>query len=221
MATAEKAAATTAASDQRIVIDGVRWETYLSLLADRGDRSVPRMTFDQGELELRSPSGDHERSKKLIGYLIFSWAVEHGIPLCSLGSTTFTRPEQQRGLEPDECYYIQNEALVRGKRSFDLASDPPPDLVLEVDISSRSLKKLKLYAALGIPEVWRFSRQGVQVYRLGDDGAYSARTDSECLPGFPVQDVAAWLARAEATDEISWARSFQAWIRERQSSENA
>jgi Uma2 family endonuclease len=202
-------------TEQRIVMHGVSWRTYQSLLADRGERAGPRMSYDQGSLELTSPSDEHENYKKLLGYMIFSWAVENDIPLRSLGSTTFIRQEQRRGLEPDECYYIQHESLVRGKRGIDLSVDPPPDLVVEVDVSSKSLKKLRLYAGLQIPEVWRFDRKGLTVYELHADGQYAVRADSVQLPGFPTAETSEWIARAETTDELSWSRSFQNWVRQR------
>lgn len=213
MATAERVRAA-----QRIVMHDVSWETYQSLLADRGERPVPRICYDQGDLELLSPSDEHENNKKLIGYLIFSWAMELNVPLRSLGSTTFIHEVQKRGLEPDECYYIQHEPLVRGKLGIDLNVDPPPDLVVEIDVSSRSLRKLRLYAGLGIPEVWRFDGQRLIVYELMGDRQYSVRSDSAQLPGFPTADVADWIARAQTTDEASWARAFQSWIRERRES---
>lgn len=202
-------------TEQRIVMHGVSWRTYQCLLADRGESAGPRMSNDQGSLELISPSDEHENYKKLLGYMIFSWAVENDIPLRSLGSTTFIRQDQRRGLEPDECYYIQHESLVRGKQGIDLSVDPPPDLVVEVDVSSKPLRKHRLYAGLQIPEVWRFDRKGLTVYELRADGQYAVRADSVQLPGFPAVEAANWLARAATTDEATWARSFQIWIRGR------
>jgi Uma2 family endonuclease len=204
---------------QRIVMHDVSWKTYQGLLADRGERPVPRMCYDQGELELTSPSDEHESNKKLISYLIVFWAMELSVPLRSLGSTTFIHEEQKRGLEPDECYYIQHESLVRGKLGIDLNVDPPPDLVVEIDVSSKSLRKLRLYAGLGIPEVWRFDGQRLTVYELTGDGQYSVRPGSVQLPGFPTADVVEWIARAQTTDEASWARAFPSWIRERSEGE--
>ncbi|HUY93532.1 MAG TPA: Uma2 family endonuclease [Pirellulales bacterium] len=215
MATAERAA-----PEQRIVMHDVSWETYQSLLADRGERPVPRMSYDQGSLELMSPSDEHKNNKKLIGYLIFTWAVQQGIPFRSFGSTTFIREEQQRGFEPDECYYIEREPLMRGKPGIDLDVDPPPDLMVEVDVSRTSLKKLALCAGLAIPEVWRFDGKALIVYELGADGQYSIRADSLQLPGFPTAEVAEWIERAKATDETSWAQSFLAWIRQRGTRKN-
>ncbi|HEV7226018.1 MAG TPA: Uma2 family endonuclease [Pirellulales bacterium] len=210
MATAERTCA-----EQRIVMHGVSWRTYQSLLADRGERGSPRMSYDQGSLELMSPSDEHERYKKRLGYMIVFWALENGIPLASLGSTTFLRKEQRRGLEPDECYYIQHESLVRGKLGIDLSVDPPPDLVVEVDVSSKSLRKLRLYAGLQIPEVWRFDREALTVHELHADGLYAVRPDSVQLPGFPTSETGQWISRAETMDEMSWLRSFQDWARQR------
>lgn len=214
MVTAER----TAVSDQCIVMHEVSWATYQGLLADRGERPVPLMCYDQGSLELMSPSDEHESNKKLIGYLIFTWAAEKGIPLRSLGSTTFIREQQRRGFEPDECYYIEHESQMRGKRGIDLNFDPPPDLVLEIDVSRKSLNKLNLYSGLGIPEVWRFDGQVLTVYELMADGQYATRRASARLPGFPVQDAVEWLARADQMDEARWIRSFQDWVRSQRSS---
>jgi len=215
MATAERPGA-----EQRIVMHDISWQTYQRLLDERGERAVPRICYDQGSLELMSPSEEHESNKKLIGYLIFFWALENGIPLRSLGSTTFIRENQRRGFESDECYYIRNESLARGKTEIDLNADPPPDLVLEVEVSRKSLNKLKLFAGLGIPEVWRFDRTMLTVYKLDDKGHYEIVDDSVNLPGFPVKDVADWIARAQTTDETRWAHSFQNWIRQRNTSKS-
>lgn len=205
------------AGEQRIVMHDVSWATYQRLLADRGERPVPLLCYDQGSLELMSPSEEHERNKKLIGYLIVFWAAEKRAPIRSLGSTTFVRKKQRRGFEPDECYYVERESLVRGKKNIDLNVDPPPDLVVEVDVSRTSLNKLDLYSGLGIPEVWRYDGNALIVYNLGADGQYAVRPDSLQLPGFPTCDVAEWLQRANATDESSWVQSFLAWVRQRDS----
>lgn len=224
MATAERrapeqhlAAEPGPAGEQRIIMHDVSWQTYQRLLADRGERPVPLICYDQGSLELMSPSDEHENHKKLIGYLIVFWAAEKGAPIRSLGSTTFISKKQRRGFEPDECYYIERESLMRGRKKIDLNVDPPPDLVVEVDVSRKSLNKLDLYAGLGIPEVWRFEGKALTVYGLDADGQYAVRLDSLQLPGFPIGDVAEWLQRAQATDESSWAQSFLAWIRQRDS----
>jgi Uma2 family endonuclease len=210
MATAERAVA-----EQRIVMHGINWQTYQSLLADRGDCPVPRICYDRGELELMSPSNEHEQYRRLLSRMIDDWTVENRIPIRSAGSTTFKREARQKGVEPDECFYVRNERLVRGRRGLDLDVDPPPDLAIEIDISSSSINKLNIYAGLAVPEVWLFTGEALAIYELQSDGSYQAVEESTNLPGFPVKDVVDWIARAETTDETSWARAFQSWVRER------
>lgn len=210
MATAERAVA-----EQRIVMHGISWQTYQSLLAERGDHAVPRICYDQGDLELMSPPKEHEKYRRLIGRMVDHWTLENQIPIDSAGSTTLKSEAGQHGAEPDECFYIRNERLVRGRRGLDLEVDPPPDLAIEIDISSSSIDKLNLYAGLVALEVWLFTGEALTVYELQPDGRYQAVEESVNLPGFPIKEVVDWIARAETTDETSWARAFQNWIRQR------
>lgn len=210
MATTERAI-----PEQRIVMHDVSWQTYQSLLADRGERPSPRMFYDQGSLELMSPSEDHEVYRRLLGRMIDDWTVENGIPTRSMGATTLKCEAGRHGAEADECFYVKNERQVRGRRRIDLNVDPPPDLAIEIDISSSSINKLEVYAALGVREVWLFNGEALTAYRLGAEGRYETIEESFNLPGFPVKDVGDWVARAQTTDETSWARSFRDWVRTR------
>lgn len=126
---------------QTVILHGVSWKTYESLLADHTDRSVPRFAYDQGELEIVSPSPKHEKLNRGLALLVEVVAEEFGIDVYDLGSTTFKREDLERGFEPDSCFYVQNEERVRGKDRIDLETDPPPDLVIEIDITSPSLDK--------------------------------------------------------------------------------
>jgi len=201
-------------AEQRFVMHGVSWNTYELLLADLASHSWPRVTYDQGRLELTSPSDEHEQYRRLLGRMIDIWTLEKRIPIRSFGATTFKREASQRGIEADECYYVRNEALVRGRRGLDLDADPPPDLAFEIDVSASSLGKLELYAALGVPEVWLFTGEMLTMYEFRSD-AYQTVDVSLNLPGFPAADVAHWIARAAAEDETQWAASFQDWVRQR------
>ncbi len=214
MATAER----TRASDQRVVMHGVSWKTYESLMADLADSRATRISYDRGRLELVSPSDEHEWRRCLIGRMIDLWTFERRIPIRSLGSTTWKREGRQRGVEADACYYIVNESAVRGRSGIDLESDPPPDLAIEVEVSDSSLGKLAIYADLGVPEVWRFGEQSLRIHRLDSNGEYKLAKESLNLPGFPTRDLADWIARAQTLDETSWAVSFQEWIRGHRSS---
>jgi Uma2 family endonuclease len=200
-------------AERRFVMYGVSWNTYELLLADLANRSSPRVTYDQGRLELMSPSDEHEQYRRLLGRMIDIWTLENRIPIRSFGATTFKREASQRGIEADECYYVRNEALVRGRRGLDLDVDPPPDLAFEIDVSASLLGKLELYAALGVPEVWLFTGEMLTMYEFRSD-AYQTVEVSLNLPGFPAADIAHWIARAAAEDETEWAASFQDWVRQ-------
>jgi Uma2 family endonuclease len=200
---------------KRFVLEDISWETYEMLLRDRGDRSSPRMTYDRGRLEFMSPSDEHEESKHLIGLLLVFWAIEKRVPQRGLGSMTIRKKHLLRGVEPDQCYYVRREPLVRGKRKLDLSVDPPPDLAIEIDVSRSSVEKLQVYAALGVSEVWLFDGDQLTVHELTEGGGFVPREDSPNLPGFPIAAVAEWLERAFDTDETTWAIRFQEWVRER------
>ncbi len=139
-----------------VILHGVSWAAYEQLLADLQDSHAAYFAYDRGVLEIMAPSAEHEEYKDMIALLINVLAEEMAIDLRSFGSTTFRRKDLQRGFEPDACFYIPNEMRVRGEKKLDLAVDPPPDLVVEIDIISLSLDKLPIYAQIGVPEVWRY-----------------------------------------------------------------
>lgn len=200
------------AAEQRFVLLDADWQTYQSLRTLIGDRPV-QITYDRGRLELMSPSDLHERLKKLLDRMLAVIAEEWEIPLRSQGSTTFHNEGLGRGLEPDECYYIQNAHLLRGRDEIDLDSDPPPDLAIEIDVSSSSLNRLDIYAALKIPEIWRFDGENLFVLVLGEDIKYRAAVESQAIPGFNPKNLATHLARRNELDELSWLREFRSWVR--------
>ncbi len=200
------------ASSQRFVLRGISWRVYQEL------RDVPemynvRMTFDEGNLEMMSPSSLHERFSRLIDRLIFAWTEERNIDVATCGTMTVRREDLQKGLEPDDCYYIRHESLMRGKTELDFSLDPPPDLAVEVDVSRSSLGKLALYAAFGVPEVWRYDGQRIEVYTLGPERRYLAGAASVCLPGIPLDEVARILERLNVESERVLVRSFRELIR--------
>src|SRR5262245_709157 len=142
------------AGETRILLKDINWEAYEAILKSWADRPY-RLTYDQGMLEIMCPLHSHEQYGGLIGQMVVAHTEEMDIPRHSGGSTTVKREAQLRGLEPDECYWIQNERLMRGKKHFDIHTDPPPDLAIEVDITSSSLDRMSIYATLGVAEVWR------------------------------------------------------------------
>src|SRR5262249_1054487 len=144
--------------------------------------------YDRGVLEIMVLSAEHEEYKDVIALLINVLAEEMDIDMRSFGSTTFRREDLKRGFEPDACFYIQNEARVRGKKKLDLAVAPPPDLVVEVDIASPSLNKFPIYTHVGVPEVWLYDGHILSVFTL-EKGEYLERTHSTMLPGLPSRDL--------------------------------
>lgn len=160
------------APEQRVLLRNVAWETYERLREERQERPVPRFFYDRGVLELLSPSTEHESISDTIASLIKELAVLMEIDVFNAGSTTYVRRDLSGGFEPDESFYFADRApMVRGKRMIDLdTGDPPPDLVVEVDLTSPSLAKLPVYARLGVREVWRYAEGQLEILGLEESG---------------------------------------------------
>ena len=161
-------------SHHQVVLQTVSWPTYQALIHDLESEPGKRLTYDQGTLEIMVPLPPHEAYKRLLGRLVEVTTEETATEIRSLGSTTWSRADLQKGLEADECYYIQNEQAIRGKDRIDLTVDPPPDLAIEVDNTSSSINRMAIYAALGVPEVWRFDGETLTICRL-INGQYVAQ----------------------------------------------
>ena len=199
--------------EECVVLHNISWQSYENLLTDLRDRSI-RLTYDDGSLEIMSPSHTHEIYSRLLGQFLEQLTLELNIPIHSGGSTTFKREARKKGLEPDECYWIQHEPAMRGKTEFDPDSDPPPDLAIEIDITHSSLDRMAIYAALGVPEVWRFDGESLLIYRRQASGKYRQYRQSPMFPFLPAAELVRFLREAETKDETSLLRSFQAWVRE-------
>jgi Uma2 family endonuclease len=167
---------------QCVIVQGVSWDTYACLLADFADSSGTRMAYDRGTLEIMAPSFKHEQAADLLADVVKAVAEAQALDIVAAGSTTFKREDVERGFEPDASFYIQHAADVRGRATIDLAADPPPDIIIEIDLTHPSLDKFPIYASLGIPEVWRYDGRQVQIYRRVD-GPYAEVPSSEVLQG--------------------------------------
>lgn len=199
---------------QRVVLRGIRWETYECLLADHLDQSVPHFAYDQGVLEIMSPSGVHEESNRTVSALVEVIAEEWEIDLRNFGSTTFRRADLGRGFEPDTCFYIQSADRIANKDEIDLAVDPAPDLIIEIDITSPSLPKLPLYASLGVPEVWRVQTGGaITILTLGPDG-YAERAASLAFPALTRAVLENLFAQSRTLRRAAWLRVVRDWARQ-------
>ncbi len=198
---------------QRFVLHDIDWEGYQSVLKILGDRPV-RVTYDRGTLELMTPLPIHERYKSLFGRMIKALTEELDFDLYSFGSTSLGCVELDRGLEPDECFYISSARKLRDPRNIDLKTDPPPDLAIEIDITSSSERRLSIYSSLKIPEVWLFDGENLTVLRLQDDGSYRTSERSEELPFLPMADIAAFIRDYQPGTDTQWAKASRRWVRE-------
>ncbi len=201
----------TAPGTELIRLSGIRWETYERLLQDLRERRL-RLTYSRGELEIMSPSPEHEFAKKLLGRLVETLAEESNIPIYPLGSTTFKRVEVS-GAEPDECFYFHEIESVQGKKHLDLATDPPPDLVIEIDVTSSSRLRLQVYADLGVPEVWIYDGELLAIHQLQDKNYITAQ-ESQFFPGISISKITDFLQQANATDYLTLIKQFRYWVQE-------
>jgi Uma2 family endonuclease len=200
------------AAEQRILLEYVSWEAYEALLKSWADLPI-RMTYDQGRLEIMSPLLSHEQYRALMSQMVETFTLERRIPRHTGGSTTFRREARRRGLEADACYWIQHEPQMRSRKDFDPERDPPPDLAIEVDITSSSLDRMSIYADLGVPEVWRFDDQGFSINLLGERRLYEKSELSRALPALTPDVVARFLDLSDEMGETELLLAFRDWVR--------
>jgi Uma2 family endonuclease len=200
-------------AEQRVVISCVDWDTYVTISDKLGERNL-RINYDGVNLEIMTTSSEHERAKHLLARLVSALTEEMDIDILGGGSMTCRREDLNRGFEPDECYWIEHETQMRGRVDFDLTRDPPPDLMLEVEISRSFVDRLSLAARLGVPEVWRWDGDTLRVMVLGSDGECSESERSRALPFLPIADLVRFLLSDVSQSETKVLRSFRAWVRE-------
>ena len=201
---------------QHITLQGVSWQTYQALLQDMGDHRAARLTYDRGILEIIMPSDLHEVLNRLLDRIITALTEELDLKIKAYGSTTLEREDLEKGVEPDSCYYIQNADQISTLR-LDLRTNPPPDLAVEVDITSSSQRRFTIYQQLQIPEVWQYTqRRGLVFYELVA-GRYVERDLSPTFPQVSSQRLMTFLQRAPGEDDNAVVTSLRRWIRQPQS----
>lgn len=198
------------APEQQVVLHDVSWETYERLLEDQINNSAPRFTFDHGELEILSLSTEHEEVNRTIALLVEIVALELMIDVRNVGSMTFKRQDLQQGFEPDSSFYIQREEEIRNTAQIDLAVDPPPDLVIEIEISRPAIPKFPLYAAMGVPEVWRCDGERVTILHL-TEGEYRVGLASAALPPLSSERLTTFLQESQRFRRTEWLLSVREW----------
>lgn len=206
-------ATTAPATDNKIALYDVSWETYERLVSDMSDRSSPRLTYDRGRLEIMSPTEEHEELNRSLAALVEAVAEELEIDIRSLGSTTFRRQDLERGFEPDSCFYVQSLSKLESTRRVDLELDPPPDLVIEIDISHSSMEKLALYREMGVPEVWRHDGDSVTIHVLQERG-YETPDASRAFPMLSATKLTELLETRRTQKRYEWLKSIRKWARQ-------
>jgi Uma2 family endonuclease len=213
-----------ALAEERVVLHGISWETFERLLEESGDSRGYRMAYDNGELEIMAPYFLHENSHLLIAQMVRILAEELGLSLISAGAVTCKSKDKSRGLEPDSSFYIQNAKRMRDlfkkltpaqrkKYRLDLTTEPPPDLMIEVDISRSSMSKASIYEALKVPEIWRFDGEALRVFQL-DEGKYVESQGSATFGGLKVGAIIPkLLEKSIVEDEMEALRDFRAWVK--------
>ncbi len=205
-------------AEQRMLLRNVSWGTYERLITEGEERRKPRFFYDRGVLELMSPSGEHDVSSRLIALLVDMVAEESGIDVENAGSTTFKREDLERGFEPDESFYFSENAarireLVRNKGDIVLdEGDPPPDLIVEVDITNPSLNKLPIYAALGVPEVWRHDGERLVILRLRSAEGYTEAGESGFLHAATGETLTRLISAGLTLERPAWRRMVRASV---------
>jgi Uma2 family endonuclease len=197
---------------QGLVLEGIRWQTYEALLNDLGEHARPRMAFDRGRLEIMTPLFQHERYANQLGQFVRVLALAAMIPCTAAGSMTIRRQDLERGIEPDNCFYLVSWPLIRGRSELDFTQDPPPDLAFEIDMTHSSLDRLGIYAALRVPEVWRFDGTTFRCYHRNNQGNYDEHPTSRAFPFLRLADVVSFLAQVFDVDETTLTQRFQTWV---------
>ncbi|MEM9266116.1 MAG: Uma2 family endonuclease [Cyanobacteria bacterium P01_F01_bin.13] len=196
--------------EKRVVLPNLTWQGYQQVLQALPATRAARLTYDCGVLEISMPLEEHERASELIGLFIRILVVELGLRLKSMRSTTLDRADLDKGAEPDNAYYIQNQPQVAGK-TVNLKTDPPPDIVVEVDITHTDIDKNRLYASLGVPEFWRFNGEDWHIYCLVDD-VYEEAETSPTFKFVQKADLYRFLEDAQQ-DEVGAEINLRSWVR--------
>ncbi|MGE3819071.1 MAG: Uma2 family endonuclease [Isosphaeraceae bacterium] len=196
------------------VFDQVSWEDYEAMLRIVGDRPI-RVTYDRGRMRVISPLWTRGSPAFLLGAMVSILVEEWNLSYEPADPVTFRRRDLEKGAEPDKCFHLgANTARIRGKREIQLPDDPPPDLVVEVDVTASSVERLPIFGALGIAEVWRFSNGVLEFLHLQPEATYRAEAHSLAFPRLAVADAERFLKEGLDADKTAWGRAFRAYVRD-------
>jgi len=196
----------------QLLLRNVDWESFEQLLEELGDNRGTRLSFSDNTVEIMSPMAAHENDKRIIGRIVETILEEMGVEYASLGSTTFKNEQMTQAVEPDECFYIQNEEKTRGKAKIDLEKDPPPDLAIEIDLTSRT--RFNNYEKLGVLELWRFDGKSLNINTL-QNNVYIESSQSRQFPNIPLKEaIPRFVEESKTHGRSKMIKSFKLWLKD-------
>jgi Uma2 family endonuclease len=194
-----------------LVMHDFSWDEYEALLESVGEAKGLRISFDQGTVQIMTISSEHENMADLIHDLVRLVSLRWRIKILSFGSATMRKRRKAKGSEPDCCFYVQSADLLGKKKRLDFSKDPPPDIVVEVDVHHDSSSKFPIYAALGVGELWRYDGQTLTMYHLQQD-EYVAAESSRALPMLTARVLTEFLTRSQQADQYETLLAFEQWL---------
>ncbi len=197
---------------QQLLLEDVSWQQFENILAELGEHRAAKISYSHGFLEIMVPWPEHEKAKEIIGDLVKILLNKRSINYDALGSTTLKSEKMTQGVEPDACFYIQNQAAIIGKNRLNLTVDPPPDLAIEIDLTSRT--QLENYQILGVPELWRYGKQGLQINIL-QAGKYVESNFSPIFPDISIIElVNQYVQQSQVVGSSQAIRAFVNWVQD-------
>jgi Uma2 family endonuclease len=200
------------AVNQKLIMQSISWDVYEQILQSYQDSNQVHFAYDDGFLEVEVPLFEHGKANRILQNLVTTVCNEKEIDFINAGSTTFRQRAKAKGVEPDTAFYIQNESRIRGLKNLDLNQDPPPDLVIEIDVTSPSLNKLPIYAALGVSEIWLYEGENVVFYKLFG-GVYRQTKNSLALPFLDSETINHFLEKGFTEGSSQWDKKVREWIK--------
>jgi Uma2 family endonuclease len=200
--------------DQYVVLRGVGWKGYSTLLRLRGERPQPRIVYLDGDVHLMAPAFSHERNAERLGQFVLTAVEELDVPCIMAGHTTFRRRKRRGGVEGDKAFYLANEARVRGKKQLNLRHDPPPDLAIEAVNTHEADPAVEVWRRLRVPEVWVCEADALHILALQPDGHYAEVPSSVAFPFLTPAEVFDWVSRPQTGSDTDWIKELRRWVRE-------
>ncbi|MEQ8541738.1 MAG: Uma2 family endonuclease [Coleofasciculus sp. D1-CHI-01] len=196
----------------QLLLEDISWQQFETILTELGEHRAARLSYSNGQLEIMVPLPEHEKAKEIIGDMVKILLEAQQIVFESLGSTTLKNERMTQGVEPDTCFYIQNSALIIGKNRLDLTVDPPPDLAIEIDLTSRT--QLDNYQILGVPELWRYAGRGLKI-NVWQGGHYVESDSSPTFPDIPIIElVNRYVHQSLSSGRSQAIQAFKIWVQD-------